>query len=923
MSFFLDSTIDIDPQSDDSQSGAQGSDEEVPFNVAEFNSVVIDAIEQYKSSSTDDPPPFYSKEQLWLEDPYTLLYLVIRTFLPESQMDCNLHLKQNRSLLSALQTAYTSHDFASLLSHDAMPDDVKERAPKLEQDITPSTSGSLQDLQDSRALNFPLLFKAPYIGDMARLLIETLNEEREAYLKNRLANKPYNWTVSVVQSSGMGKSRMAEEAGKTVFTFPINIRQETETDRKAYPPPDSAIRRFFEERVNSNDETQQADYMLLLREMFIRALDLVNARFPGLTGADLARAWANYLAEGETNLKPGHHRQQFYDEVVSEATAKISRKAKLELDELERSLQTSCKRLIKRIQPISDGTNACFVYIDEAHSLTQAIKGGNKDHERNQFHNLGKVLSKLVNYPMFFIFLSTNPSLKGLAPPASYHRSDRAVQGSRLIPPFTELPFDIYEDEVIDEFGSMTLARACEVDVMVLFGRPLWYTIHKADSDVDVFQLAMSKLSNDRMSGHESDSILAALGVRVGIAFEGKEIIFDEEPNRIAANEGKTAIEAQHPYWTQSRLVESHMRVAYSIPQHRGYMHTGAPSEPVLAEAAGQYLSSGNLGGIMIEGPKRLCEALETGLLASGERRELVARLLVTAARDIALGPLRQMCNRPLYHRPIRVMDFLQGLFHKDHHAEIRDAKSLTRRVGIKSLGEAFHNSFVSFSHFALAGDSEMLSAPALAIALLRGMAIQAKAGQESIDAVIPIHMGSLDDPVSAKTTSAINLQVKNRQGLSHCKIDRSITVPDAKMPVISITLELGVTGEKSNTVEIVRESFKKSRRKLHPDDHHYQIIVRGCSSKLFRPVTGEVEMQYQVMLGQGSVLEDFARCDTTDNVEAMQAMKPAMDGKQQVQRYGEAKPKEESTSQEALQAVKPVADGKQKKSVRFSDLVT
>ncbi|EUC56124.1 hypothetical protein RSOL_160830, partial [Rhizoctonia solani AG-3 Rhs1AP] len=93
--------------------------------------------------------------------------------------------------------------------------------------------------------------------------------------------------------------------------------------------------------------------------------------------------------------------------------------------------------------------------------------------------------------------------------------------------------------------------------------------------------------------------------------------------------------------------------------------------------------------------------------------------------------------------------------------------------------------------------------------------------------------------------------------------------------------------------------------------------------SKLFRPVTGEVEMQYQVMLGQGSILEDFARCDTTDNVEAMQAMKPAMDGKQQVQRYGEAQPKEESTSQEVLQAVKPVADGKQKKSVRFSDLVT
>ncbi|KEP44988.1 putative G2/mitotic-specific cyclin cdc13, partial [Rhizoctonia solani 123E] len=569
----LDNRMDIDPQSDGSRSGSQGANEEVSFNVAEFNSTVIDAIEQYKSSSTDDPPPFGSKEQLWYEDPDILLYLVTRTFLPESQMDmssCNLHLKRNRPLLSALQTAYTSHDFASLLSHDAMPDDVKERAPKLEQDITPSTSGNLQDLQDSQVISFQLLFKAPYIGDTAKLFIITLNDVRKAYLNNPLVKKPYNWTVSIIQSSGMGKSRTVEEAGKTVFTFPINIRQEAERDRKAYPPPDSRIRQFFEERVNCNDETQQADYMILLWEMFDRALALVNSRFPELTGAKLALAWANYLEEGGTDLKPGHYRQQFYDGVISEATTKISARTSLNVDKLERRLQTSCRRLIRRIQPVSNNKNVFFMYIDEAHSLTQAIETGNKGHKRNQFHNLGKVLSKLVDYPMFFIFLSTNSSLKDLAPPAFHYRSDRAVQGSQLIPPFTELPFDIYEDKVINEFGSMTLARACEVEVMVLFGRPVWYTIHKVNSDVDVFELAMSKLSNNRMSGHEADSILAALGVRVGITFEGKEITFDEKSNRIAANEEKTAVEEQHSYLAQSKLVESHMRVAYSIPQHRG-----------------------------------------------------------------------------------------------------------------------------------------------------------------------------------------------------------------------------------------------------------------------------------------------------------------------------------------------------------------
>ncbi|KEP45172.1 putative G2/mitotic-specific cyclin cdc13, partial [Rhizoctonia solani 123E] len=684
MSSNLDNSMDIDPQTDGPQPGFHRSNEGVPFDAAGFNSAVLNAIKQYKSSSTAIPPPF-DKDELSPDEPI-LLYLVIRTFMPESHMNlsnCKSHLLENRPLYSALRTAYTPQNFAGLLSHAGMPDCVKERAPKQQQGISPSTNGNLQDIQNSQALGFQSLFNAPYIGDTAKLLIETLNHEREMYFQNNAVDNPYNWSVSVVQSSGMGKSRTVEEAGKTVFTFPINVRQEAEADKKAYPPPDSKMRQFFEERVNSNDKTQQADYMILLREMFVRALALVEVYFPGLTGAKLALAWANYLAEGQKIMEPGQHRQEFYDEVVNEATAKISNRGELKPDinhlaELEISLRTSCKQLVDRIQPTPSDTNACFVYIDEAHLLTQVIKGGNKDHERNQFHNLGKVLSSLIDYPVFFIFLSTNSSLKDLAPPASYYRSEREIIGSQLIPPFTELPFDIYEDKVINEFGSMTLARACDVDVMVLFGRPLWYTIRQVHSGTDVFQYARNKLSANGKSDYRADSILAALGVRVGITFDGKEINPGEEQistteKQIAADgkqiiadqketevdEKKTAVEQQHSYLTQSKLVESHMRVAYSIPQYRGYMHTGAPSEPVLAEAAGRYLSS-QLGGIMIQGPERLSQALETGLLARGERVELVARLLVTVAHDIALndannGPLRPPPNQPSYHRPIRV----------------------------------------------------------------------------------------------------------------------------------------------------------------------------------------------------------------------------------------------------------------------------
>ncbi|CAE6489327.1 unnamed protein product, partial [Rhizoctonia solani] len=139
----------INPRYDATQLGSQISNQDVPFDAEKFNAAVLDAIEQYKSST--DPSSFNLKDELQ-PDEYILLYLVTRTFLPESHMDlsmCRAHLRGNRSLFSALRTAYISHNFASLLFHDAMPDDVKERAPKQGQNTTLSTSGGLQDLQHS------------------------------------------------------------------------------------------------------------------------------------------------------------------------------------------------------------------------------------------------------------------------------------------------------------------------------------------------------------------------------------------------------------------------------------------------------------------------------------------------------------------------------------------------------------------------------------------------------------------------------------------------------------------------------------------------------------------------------------------------------------------------------------------------------
>ncbi|KAL5636380.1 hypothetical protein ACGC1H_000369 [Rhizoctonia solani] len=464
-----DNSMDIDHQPLDSHK----SSNTVSFDVAKFNSGVYDAIQQYKKSSTEEVPPFYS-DKLRNNDSAILIYLVVKTFLSEPLMDVAgwrtyLWEKRDSTLESALDGAYHSQYFVGILSHDAMPPEVVERTPKT--GMSPSTSGNLRNNQ---ATKLQTGFTGLYLGNAAKLLIKILNKERAAYPGNTPAKNPYNWTISIIQSSGMGKSRMVEEAGKSVFTIPINLRGSEE--KSAHPPPDRNIGDFFRGRFHHNDAKQRADYMILLREIFIRTLELLQAHFSGLIGEDLARAWAAYLGEGQTDHKVGDHRRQFCDDVIDRATAycKEYEGTSEQLADLEVALKTSCFRLVDHIQPGSSDTNTCFVYFDEAHSLTQAVKVITTDHKSSPFHNLGNVLSSLIDYPVFFIFLSTNSSLKGLAPPVAFYTSNRSVQGSQLIAPCTVLPFDIHESHIVEEFksGRMTLNSASDVDTMMACHAP-------------------------------------------------------------------------------------------------------------------------------------------------------------------------------------------------------------------------------------------------------------------------------------------------------------------------------------------------------------------------------------------------------------------------------------------------------------------
>lgn len=72
----------------------------------------------------------------------------------------------------------------------------------------------------------PFAWDTPFIGKCDELLwrnIQAMDKERTKDLdqKHRYLNH-----VSIIQSSGTGKSRMVDEVAKRVFTIPINLRHE-------------------------------------------------------------------------------------------------------------------------------------------------------------------------------------------------------------------------------------------------------------------------------------------------------------------------------------------------------------------------------------------------------------------------------------------------------------------------------------------------------------------------------------------------------------------------------------------------------------------------------------------------------------------------------------------------------------------------
>jgi hypothetical protein len=139
------------------------------------------------------------------------------------------------------------------------------------------------------------------------------------------------------------------------------------------------------------------------------------------------------------------------------------------------SLFAVAEKFVARLQELHGVAKDKFVaivYFDEAHTLQDQRDGS----IRSSYFSLLSALNALYDLPILFVFLSTNSGLHESAPPNAIFPSLRVQGGLHLIPPYFELPFDIFADGITHnqrKDNRLTLLNVCKLEQVTRFGRPL------------------------------------------------------------------------------------------------------------------------------------------------------------------------------------------------------------------------------------------------------------------------------------------------------------------------------------------------------------------------------------------------------------------------------------------------------------------
>jgi hypothetical protein len=438
-----------------------------------------------------------------------------------------------------------------------------------------------------------------------------------------------------------------------------------------------------------------------------------------------------------------------------------------------------------------------------------------------------------------------------------------------------------------------------------------------------LLELARAKL----IGSHKIDASYTDFPTIVRMAVLDVQLSLDYEPRR------------EWIQGEQSSMVESHMRIAYSIPSHREYLRSGYPSEPLLAEAAAQQLWKWRSQEPLVV-IKTLNEIHTTGFLDRGELGELTGRQLLLDAYHRAVE-LEQNCRPnskipPNFSAGCQLITFFKMLYNEKEADMILDSYP-DNMMDEPMFRDAFKDARVCFTHFGKMMDDTGVTSDAACAAFVRHMGIMCHNSQKSVDCILPVLL--YNAKICEHVMSAVLIQFKRQKTagtINKYTIDQSeinffpkesnacthgfvfpkesnACTDDSKpqlsyRPYISLIMELGVQlqppqGAKTPVKYDVNVKLKAKQtglstsshetpstpsklvlpqlgKKHHPvkDQHQrYNIFSYGCSPTLFKGVHGAKDM-YALLLNSRDFLGEHPR-QNPPTLTAVRRMKPFWSG--------------------------------------------
>ncbi|KAI9572000.1 hypothetical protein HD554DRAFT_2186431 [Boletus coccyginus] len=632
-------------------------------------------------------------------------------------------------------------------------------------------------------------WKVQYVGDAAAVL---LNRIKNSLPDPKRDDSPSSTSgmAAIIQSSGVGKSRAVDEIAKGELVIPMVLRPQGSS---GYPPADQGIRHYL-------TDTTPGVFQRVLA--FLHALFVVVAEVAKSTEAPckglaplnksmpFAGQFRKYMNHNMTMTCHGEFRVQFYGRVVRMAYEILGTYKRENINGPSSLLNTTCETLMMALKAFQHPPSFVILSFDEVHVL------------ENNYLEFSCALRALMGQPVFSLFLSTD---------------GHVCKRGRVIPLFSELGFDHFAKDVVGGQDAMEtddmLTHVSSTAQLVKFGRPLWATRYdKGDPTVRALIVDF-----------------AALKLLGGIPWYGEKSL--GLPQQLGCLAQRLPIEflsssySSNPGNPQTVQVQFHMRMLFRVSDNLGTMITSTPSEPILSEAAYLVMSARRF-----KPASSLKDMLNGFLVDRGDRGELLVMLMLTIARDIAVGPPTGFGIPRSGFRWCSVKAFLSSLFVESAWTgAIGDRRS--------AMEEVLGDSKLYFSHFVKVHEPEMLNAKHITRLMSRGAAIFCANNEKGVDLVIPFTRGGL----ATKDLGVILVQMQNDKSYTANpkpnEFERMSVKGLSNMPTLRLFFALA-----AKRVRLVVDTPSSP-----PDTFNFWIA--GLSSDILRPIRDEGDVVWKGLL--------------------------------------------------------------------------